>query len=340
MRYVESLNKSLYRVMSEDERVYILGEDILDPYGGAFKVTKGLSVEFPDRVITTPISEAAITGFAIGMALRGFLPVVEIMFGDFITLCTDQIVNNATKFPWMYNHNVQVPIVIRTPMGGRRGYGPTHSQTLETLFLNIPGFKIVAPAHVHNAGDLLYTCILHEKEPVLFIENKLLYGEQLKLPGINNKIDDFFVYSLRNHNELYESISMKLVKDEQPDITLVTYGGMTLLALEAALNVFMEKEILIEVIIPSLVKPLPLQDIIPSVEKSKRLIILEESIVTAGWGTVFARHIYDRFFGILRRPVELIGAKDMPIPASKSLENQVLPQIEDIERVIYKLIDL
>ena len=123
----------------------ILGEDVLDPYGGAFKVTRGLSTAFPERVQTTPISEAGIVGVAAGMALRGLRPVVEIMFGDFITLAADQLVNHAAKFRWMYNDQVRVPLVIRTPMGGRRGYGPTHSQTLEKLFLGVPGLKVLAP---------------------------------------------------------------------------------------------------------------------------------------------------------------------------------------------------
>ena len=109
--------------MKDDDSVFVLGEDILDPYGGAFKVTKGLSTVFPDRVLTTPISEAAITGFSTGLAIRGYKPILEIMFGDFITLCTDQIINGASKFKWMYGDKFSVPLVIRTPMGGRRGYG-------------------------------------------------------------------------------------------------------------------------------------------------------------------------------------------------------------------------
>ena len=129
MRYVESINKSLHRLMKDDEKVLVLGEDIIDPYGGAFKVTKGLSTAFPSRVINTPISEASITGFATGLAIKGYKPILEIMFGDFITLCTDQIVNGASKFRWMYGEQFSVPLIIRTPMGGRRGYGSTHSQT-------------------------------------------------------------------------------------------------------------------------------------------------------------------------------------------------------------------
>ena len=172
---VESLNQGLHRAFAEDERVYMLGEDILDPYGGAFKVTRGLSSAYPERVLTTPISEAGITGLATGMAMRGLRPVVEIMFGDFLPLIADQIINHMAKFRWMYNEQVRVPLVIRTPMGGRRGYGPTHSQTLEKLFLGIPGIKTLALTSLENPGQQLYNAILKEDNPILFIENKLLY---------------------------------------------------------------------------------------------------------------------------------------------------------------------
>jgi len=144
---LQSLNKALHDAMSTDDKVVLLGEDILDPYGGAFKVTQGLSTAFPDRVIPTPISEAGIVGIAAGMALRGLRPIVEIMFGDFLTLIADQVINHIVKFKWMYNDQVSVPVVIRTPMGGRRGYGPTHSQTLEKLFLGVPGLTAWIDRH-------------------------------------------------------------------------------------------------------------------------------------------------------------------------------------------------
>ena len=153
--YLNSLNQALRELLKENKGVYIIGEDIRDPYGGAFKVTKGLSLDFPDRVLNTPISEAAIVGIATGMAMRGLKPIVEIMFGDFITLAADQIVNHATKFNMMYANKVNVPLVIRTPMGGGRGYGPTHSQSLEKYFLGVPGLSVIAPSHFHNPGELL-----------------------------------------------------------------------------------------------------------------------------------------------------------------------------------------
>jgi len=338
MRYVESLNQALHQLMAEDERIFVLGEDILDPYGGAFKVTKGLSSAYPERVLTTPISEASITGFATGMAMRGLHPILEIMFGDFITLCTDQIVNSASKFPWMYNEQVEVPLVIRTPMGGRRGYGPTHSQTLEALFLNVPGLTIVAPSHFHSPGDLLRKAVLRGKGPVLFIENKLLYPQRLSQPDEAGMIGDFFAEVLVHHSKDYPSISLALARGERPHVTLIAYGGMAPLATEAAFNVFMRDEILVETIIPSLIKPFPVPDVLPSVRKSGRVVITEEGVRTSGWGAELASQLYEVAFGALVKPIERVGAKELPIPSSRPLEDQVLPQVADIEAAIYRQI--
>jgi len=152
MTYLESLNSGLRELLETLPEVVVFGEDLLDPYGGAFKVTRGLQRDFPQRVLTTPISEAALAGIANGMALRGLRPVLEIMFGDFLALCMDQIVNHGAKFRTMYNDSVTVPVTIRTPVGGGRGYGPTHSQCLEKLFFGIPDIRIVAPSVFGEAG--------------------------------------------------------------------------------------------------------------------------------------------------------------------------------------------
>jgi pyruvate/2-oxoglutarate/acetoin dehydrogenase E1 component len=336
MRYVESLNEALHQLMAEDERVYVLGEDILDPYGGAFKVTKGLSSAYPDRVLTTPISEASITGFATGLAIRGLRPILEIMFGDFITLCTDQIVNNASKFFWMYNEQVNVPLVIRVPMGGRRGYGPTHSQTLESLFLSVPGLTIIAPSHFHDPGSLLRRTVLTGKGPVLFVENKVLYPQYLSLPDAVNRVGDFFAEEVSIHSEYYPSISLSLAKEDRPDVTLIIYGGMAPYATEAAFKLFMQDEVLVNIIIPSLIKPFPLPDVLPSVRNSGRVIIAEEGVRISGWGAELASQIYENSFGDLVKPIKRIGTKEVPIPGSRALEDQVLPQVTDIEAAIYE----
>ena len=175
------INSALTEAFESRDDVYLLGEDVLDPYGGAFKVTQGLSTKLPERVITTPVSEGAISGVAAGMALRGWRPILEIMFGDFIALGFDQTVNGIAKFRAMFDDQVRVPLVVRTPMGGRRGYGPTHSQTLEKVLLGVPGIKVVAPSECHDIGALLHAAIADD-DPVFFIENKLMYGRPNRRP--------------------------------------------------------------------------------------------------------------------------------------------------------------
>ena len=338
MRYVESLNNALHDLLAEDERVFVLGEDILDPYGGAFKVTKGLSTKYPDRVITTPISESSLTGFVTGMAIRGLHPILEIMFGDFITLCTDQLINSASKFSWMYNGQVEVPMTIRTPMGGRRGYGATHSQTLETLFLNVPGLSIVAPSHFHHPGNLLRQVVLLENHPVLFIENKSLYPQHLKNQNTEGRVNELHLEIITTYHPAYPSISLTPTPEESPDVTLVAYGGMALPAAEAILNVFKQEEIIVELILPSLIKPFPLSDILASVQKSRQMLIVEESVGNAGWGAILAGKIYEAMFNNLSKPICCLGSKEVPIPSSKPLENEVLLQASDIETALVNMI--
>jgi pyruvate/2-oxoglutarate/acetoin dehydrogenase E1 component len=334
VRYVESLNQALHQLMQDFDNVFVLGEDILDPYGGAFKVTKGLSTIFPDRVIATPISEASMTGFATGLAIRGYRPILEIMFGDFLTLCADQIINGASKFYRMYGKKLKVPLAIRAPMGGRRGYGPTHSQTLETLFLGVPGLDIIAPSHYHDPGELLYRSILCLERPMLFIESKLLYGEQLKRPDEDNKLDGCYWEMINNCDNKYPTILLRIDKDEQPDVTLIAYGGMSQLAFKAAMNSFFSEEICTDLLIPSLIKPLPLEDFLPSIKRTGKVVIVEESVRTSGWGAELACQITEKAFGYLKKPIVRVGAKELPIPSSKLLEDKILPQIIDIEEAL------
>ena len=273
-KVLESLNTALHEAFSADERVYLLGEDILDPYGGAFRVTAGLSTRYPDRVLTTPISEAGIVGVAAGMALRGLFPVVEIMFGDFITLIADQLVNHITKFRWMYNDQVRVPVVIRTPMGGRRGYGPTHSQTLEKLYLGVPGLRVLAPTNFGNPGDLLYKAILEEEDPVLFIENKLLY-----LNTVQNE-DTLSEFNIRTSKEPLlnrddqknyqdETFSLTIKGAPQPGITVVAYGHMADLARQAVSKLAFEFEIFTELIVPTQLAPFQMDTLLTSVRNTR-----------------------------------------------------------------------
>ncbi len=325
-RYVQSLNESLIQLMNEDENVLIIGEDVSDPYGGAFKVTKGLSTKFPTRVLTTPISESGITGFATGLSLRGFRPIVEIMFGDFVTLIADQLINHACKFKWIYNQKVNVPLIIRTPMGGRRGYGPTHSQTLEQMFLSVPQLKIIAPSHLHDPGSLLYKASIMENNPVMFIENKLLYSQKIRE---GNTFKDFFI---KEENEGgYSTICASLVNFSEPtDAVIICYGGMVPSVLGAARTLIIEEEIIVHVIIPSIINPIPIDDILKLINNNSKVIIAEEGNIVGGWSGELSSQLYFRLFKKLSVPIQRIGSKPFPIPSSKYQEDQILPQEQEL----------
>lgn len=322
---LHSLNAALHTALASDENVLLLGEDILDPYGGAFKVTQGLSDAFPGRVISTPISEAGFVGIAAGMALRGLRPVVEIMFGDFVTLPADQIINHIAKFRWMYNEQVRLPLVIRAPMGGRRGYGPTHSQTLEKLFLGIPGLKVLAPTALGQAGQLLADAIADD-DPVLFVENKLLYLARLQ---DQSSLADFTF----NQNLIPDTCApdylLELRGAPPADITLTAYGYMAELAREAMLQLAYEYEIFAELIVPTQLSPFKLEPIITSARRTGRLLAIEEGTLTLGWGAeVVARA--SEALGPALKAVRRVAARDLPIPASGIMEEAVLPGVDDI----------
>jgi pyruvate/2-oxoglutarate/acetoin dehydrogenase E1 component len=325
MRVVESLNAALHRMMAGDPRVMLIGEDLLDPYGGAFKVAKGLSTTFPAQVITTPISESGLVGVAIGLSLRGFKPVAEIMFGDFVTLAVDQIVNHATKFAWMFGSG-ELPLVVRVPMGGYRGYGPTHSQSLEALFMAVPGLTVAAPSHLHDAGLLLERATLATGRPVLFVENKSLYPVEL---ATGERVGPLAA-RIVDPSRPFPTVVLSAAPTERPDVTLVAYGGLVPMALKAAVEVMIEDEILVEVVVPSQLRPLPMDDLLPSATASGRVLVIEEGPRLGGWSGHVAAELSERLFGRLRAPVARIGARDLPIPSAKQMESQVLPAVEDI----------
>ncbi len=332
------LNAGLHSAFQADERVLILGEDLLDPYGGAFKVTRGLSTAFPDRVLSTPISEAGFTGLAAGMALRGLRPVVEIMFGDFVTLIADQVINHIAKFRWMYNDQVRVPLVIRTPMGGRRGYGPTHSQSIEKLYLGVPGLRVLAPAALGDPGALLAETILHTEDPVLFVENKLLYlervfngDEEWTVDGGQWTVDDRpqTTDGTSHPAPLSPTYRLRLRGAPPPDLTIAAYGYMASLARQAATRLAYEHEIFAEIIVPTQLSPVDDAAILDSLRRTGRLLTVEEGTLTLGWGAEIAARAAEAL-GPALRSTHRLAARDLPIPASVPLEARILPQVEDI----------
>ncbi len=327
---LNSLNLGLRKALEDDPLVILLGEDILDPYGGSFKVSRGLSTLFPERVLTTPISEAGITGIAGGLALRGFHPVVEIMFGDFTTLIVDQVLNHLAKFNDMYHGQTNVPVLIRTPMGGRRGYGPTHSQTLEKLFLGVPGLEVLAPFHIQSEdglgipGEMLYNAITRSDTPTLFIENKLQYPLTLMTPS------DFSEYTL-NVSTTNEAPFFRLALREAPaaQVTLASYGYMAKLAMDALYKLAYQYEIFCELLIPTQLAPFELSPLFQSVSQTSRLLTIEEGSLSVGWGAeVLART--SEALGPGLASASRLAAKETVVPASPQLEAEVLPGVEDI----------
>jgi pyruvate/2-oxoglutarate/acetoin dehydrogenase E1 component len=317
---LERLNYALHHALETDERVYVLGEDILDPYGGAFKVTRGLSTKFPARVLTTPISEAAIVGIANGMALRGLRPVVEIMFGDFVTLIADQLINHAAKFRWMYNDQVRVPLVVRAPMGGRRGYGPTHSQSLEKLFLGVPGLRVVAPNSLGDPAALLGSAILQDDDPVLFVEHKILYTR----PMLEEK--DLVDWEVESGGDRFPYFVLR-VPSVTPHLTIATYGYNFELARAAALELAYEHEIFAEIVLFSQLSPFELDPLFDSLRRTKRLLTVEEGTFTLGWGAEVAARAAET---LPNTKIQRVAALDLPIANSKTLEDAILPSQSSI----------
>ncbi|MCR5660935.1 MAG: pyruvate dehydrogenase [bacterium] len=329
-RIAHVLRQALNGKMAEDERVVVLGEDIRDPYGGSFKVTKGLSEKYPERVFTTPISEASMTGIACGLALRGMRPVLEIMFGDFITLCLDQLINYVSKLRGMYSGGVSCPLVLRTPMGGRRGYGPTHSQTLDKFLLGIPDVRLVAISPVHDPGAMLVSAI-NDDAPVVFIENKLMYTRPVR-KAEQGRMGDWFV---REGQGAYPVKRLSLVDFASADCTLVTYGGMTELAMEAAEQLLIDEEVVCDLVVLSHLHGGHCHEIEDSLLLSRgRLVTAEEGIGTAGIGSEIIASMTEA--GLVRKAAR-VCAKDSIIPAALHLEKQVLPGIDEIIEAVLRL---
>ncbi len=332
---LKSLNDGLHQIMGDDERVVVMGEDLLDPYGGAFKVTRGLSTKYPGRVWTTPISEAGFVGVASGMAIRGLRPVVEIMFGDFLMLAADQLVNHAAKFRWMYGDKVDVPLVVRAPMGGRRGYGPTHSQTLEKHFLGVPGLAVVAIHPLVEPGELLRRAVLEDRRPLLFIENKKMYARSLRR-AVNGQIGPMEVFS---NDAVYPTMTLAFGGLVGGDVTIVAYGGMVEIAVAAAERLLIEDEIYAEVVVPTELQPFDVQPVADSVRRTGRLVTCEEASRAAGFGAEVSARVCDESFDALRAAPVRVAAHPVPIANAPTLEQKLLPDIEDVVSAVRMAIE-
>lgn len=324
--YRDAIREALDEQLQQDESVFLLGEDI-GVYGGAFGVTAGLQAKFgKTRVRDTPISELGMTGVAVGAALTGMRPVVDIQFSDFLTLAMDQIVNQAAKIRYMFGGKGNVPLVIRTPSGSGTGAAAQHSQSLEAWLTHIPGLKVVQPSTPFDAKGLLVEAI-RDPNPVIFYEHKLLYDLIGNVPKES--------YSI--------SFGQAEIKQTGSHITVVATAIMVPRALEAAS--LLEKEgILVEVIDPRTLVPLDERTIIQSVKKTGRLLVVHEAVKRGGYGAEIASIVGEKAFSYLRAPVARLGGVAVPIPNNKQLERAAVPQVEDIvdsiKRLIHQDIDM
>jgi pyruvate/2-oxoglutarate/acetoin dehydrogenase E1 component len=315
VRMREALNQALAEEMRRDERVFVMGEDV-GVFQGAFKVTEGLLDEFGERrVRDTPISENTIVGTGVGSAMAGLRPVVEIMTVNFSLLAMDQIVNHAAAIPYMFNGQVRVPMVIRMPGGGGHQLGPTHSHSFEALYLQIPGLLVACPSTPADAKGLLKAAI-RDDNPVIFIEHETLYGARGEIP--------------ENGDDGLLRFGEAAVRREGGDVTIVGILRMVEAAEKAAKTLAGEHNVEAEVIDPRTLRPLDLDTILESVQKTNRAVVVEEGWPHGGVGANLAALIQEQAFDYLDAPVQRVTGADVPMPYSKRLEQAAIPHAEHV----------
>jgi pyruvate dehydrogenase E1 component beta subunit len=305
--FAQAINEALAEEMRRDPRVFIIGEDVAEA-GTPFKVLSGLVKEFgPERVIDSPISEAGITGIGVGAAMTGMRPVVDIMFGDFITLTMDQMVNQAAKIHYMSGGKLKVPMVMRTTLGATRRSAAQHSQSLHAWFSHIPGLKVVLPSTPYDAKGLLKTAI-RDDNPVVFFEDKLMYQMKGRVPD----------------EEYTIPFGVADVKRQGRDITLISTSSMVQVSLSAA-DMLDHSGVSAEVIDVRTTFPLDKQTLLESARKTSRVIVVDEGYQRYGVTAEIASIIADEAFYYLDAPVKRMGAMDVPVPFSPVLEDQTVP---------------
>jgi len=330
--YRDAINETLKQEMRRDSRVIVMGEDIVggaggssggaEASGGSFGVTSGLAAEFGrGRVIDTPITESAIVGAAGGAALTGLRPVAELMFIDFIGVCLDQILNQQAKFRYMFGGRCEVPLVIRTLIGAGYGAGPQHSQSLHGMLTAIPGIKVVMPSNAADAKGLLTTAI-RDNDPVIFCEHKVLYGETCEVP----------------EGEYLIPFGKAAVTRAGTHVTVVAFSRMVLLANKVA-DKLAKEGISVEVIDPRTTSPLDHATIIKSVEKTGRLVVIDEASPMCGMASEIASMVACEAFDALRAPVRKVTPPHTPVPATPSLEQEWIPSVEKIETAVRAALD-
>lgn len=319
--YLDAISQAIREEMRRDEAVFLLGEDVGE-YGGAFKVSAGFLEEFgPERVIDTPMSEAAIIGSAVGSALMGMRPIAEMQYIDFITCGFDQIINMASKMYW--RSGMPVPMVIRGPSGGGTKGGPFHSSSPEAWFFHTPGIKVVVPSTTYDAKGLLKAAI-RDNNPVLFLEHKLLYRQ----PELREELpaDDYTV-----------PLGKAVVRREGEDLTMLTYGAMVYQCLQAASVLEEEDDLETEVVDLRSLTPLDRETIMESVKHTNKVLIVHEDALTGGIGAELAAILAEELFEYLDGPITRVAAPDAPFPYAPPLEAAYLPNAEKILSAARKL---
>jgi pyruvate/2-oxoglutarate/acetoin dehydrogenase E1 component len=314
MRMREALRDAMAEEMRRDQEVFVMGEDV-GVFQGSFKVTEGLLDEFGEkRVRDTPISENTIVGMGVGAAMGGLRPIVELMTVNFALLAMDQIVNHAAAIPYMFGGQVRVPVVIRMPGGGGHQLGPTHSHSLEALFVQIPGLLVACPSTPADGKGLLKAAI-RDDNPVIFIEHETLYGIRGEVPETDNGVVNFGEAAIRR---------------EGSDVTIVGILRMVEVAQQAAKTLSDEHGIEAEVIDPRTLRPLDLDTILKSVQKTNRAVIVEEGWPHGGVGANLAALIQGQAFDYLDAPVERVTGADVHMPYSKRMEQAAIPHAENV----------
>ncbi len=319
--YLEAVRESIRQAMRNNPDVFLMGEDI-GIYGGAFGVTRGMLLEFgPERIRDTPISESALAGSAVGAAMTGMRPIVELQFSDFITIAMDQLVNQGAKIRYMFGGKARVPMVVRTPGGSGTGAAAQHSQSLEAWMAHIPGLKVVQPATPYDAKGLLKAAI-DDDNPVIFYEHKLLYKTKGPVP------EEPYAIPLGQAD----------IKREGTDITVIATSSMVHRALEAA-ETLSREGISVEVLDPRTLVPLDEESIVQSVKKTGRVLIVHEAVKRGGFGGEIAGVIAEsEAFDYLDAPIRRLGGAAVPIPYNPVLERAAVPQVEDIVQAVRELV--
>ncbi len=320
--YLEAIHEALDEALSNDEKVYLLGEDI-GVYGGGFGATKGLLEKYgAGRIRSTPISESAITGVAVGSAMTGMRPIMELQFSDFVTIAMDQLVNQAAKIHYMYGGSTKVPLVMRTAAGSGTGAAAQHSQSLENWLAHVPGLKVVQPSCAYDAKGLLHAAV-EDNNPVMFYEHKLLYPLKEEVP----------------ESKFLIPLGVAAVKRAGSDLTIVATGIMVHKAIAAA-EILAQSGIEAEIIDPRTLVPLDEDTILRSVAKTRRLLVVTEAVKRSGFGGEIAAVVAESDLSMqLLAPIMRLGGKAIPIPCQQDLEYAAVPQIEDIVKSAMKQMD-